>query len=119
MSKELSEKTYELHNAAMSYVDEAFFAKRKNDTEGEQKALRLALQKEREAAELLTYHLDLEPTRGILFRSAATIALNLKEFKEAKRLAEKGKAGKPIPCILQELEEVIELAKAEKGFDSP
>jgi hypothetical protein len=62
---------------------------------------RQALSLESEAAFQLAEKYDAEPTRGLLFRSAATIALKLKEYTQAESLALKGLGGKG---ILKEIE---------------
>ena len=52
-----------------------------------------------------------EPTRSILYRSAAWLALDANLPHEAIRLAERGLAGSPPPAIAVELEEALAAAR--------
>lgn len=63
-----------------------------------------ALLQERCAANLLT-HLD-QPTRPVLYRSAAWLAVNAGKLKEATTLANEGLEGCMYPEIAEELREV-------------
>ncbi len=71
-----------------------------------------ALAYEREAAELLTSHLEAEPTRGVLFRSAATMAYNLGSIYEAKRLIGLGLNGNVHAEIATELKDLLKQCNA-------
>ena len=51
---------------------------------------------------------DHEPTRSVLFRSAASLAIDCKEYLEAERLIGEGLAGNPPPDIRIELRELYE-----------
>lgn len=64
-----------------------------------------ALSLERQAAAMLPVDGDVEPTRGILYRSAGTIALRCAEM-----LAKAGLEGNPDPRIRLELQEVLDMA---------
>jgi len=61
---------------------------------------------ENEAARELIHHLDAEPTRGVLCRSASVLAYNIGLFKEAKEIIEVGLSGRPFPEIRSELAEL-------------
>ncbi|SEL64573.1 FecR family protein [Chitinophaga rupis] len=61
---------------------------------------------ENEAAQALIDELDKEPTRGVLCRSAATLAYNIGLFQEAKEIIKVGLSGRPFPEIRLELEEL-------------
>jgi hypothetical protein len=74
---------------------------------------RSAFENERKAAEALADSFDLEPTRSVLYRSAATLALDCADFAEAERLAHEGLAGKPPADIAQELRDVLDQAQPE------
>lgn len=59
---------------------------------------------EKAAANLLLHKKDKEPTRSVLFRSAASIAFyDCQDFEEAKELIQTGLDGNPFPEIKQEL----------------
>lgn len=89
-----------LHRNAMELAQEAEGAP---DAARARKLFRAAFEKEREAAELLQDRLDLEPTRSVLLRSAASLAVDCQDFAEAERLLEKGLAGRPPADIAEEM----------------
>ncbi|WP_438038257.1 hypothetical protein [Sorangium sp. So ce128] len=98
----------ELHDKAMDLADEAISAQRRGDR---QRALRLnrdALQHEREAAIMVADIPNSEPTRSVLLRSAATLALECGEIREAERLVAIALAGDPPHEIAEELRDVLE-----------
>lgn len=102
----------DLHNKAMSLSDEADYLKKKKGTKEKIQALYMkAFQQERAAAMSVVYQFDLEPTRSVLFRSAASLLLSLPEltkadYEEAERMIAFGLIGKPHPEIAVELREV-------------
>ena len=49
-----------------------------------------------------------EPTRSVLYRSAATLALDCGEYREAERLVAAALAGTPPEAIANELREVLD-----------
>jgi hypothetical protein len=63
---------------------------------------------EAQAAELIPEGKSSEPTRSILYRSAASLAYQCKEFSIAVRLIAKGLSGFPTPQIEQELKDLYE-----------
>ncbi|WP_462221696.1 hypothetical protein, partial [Ferruginibacter sp.] len=71
-----------------------------------------ALELERKAAFELIGDFDAEPTRSVLFRSAATIANNLGKYEEAKQLIYLGLSGTPYLELKEELEILLEKADA-------
>lgn len=96
----------ELHHQAMAFADEALKLKQNGEYDKSIEIFRLAFEKEREAVELVSNNLSLEPTRSVLLRSAATIALDCKNLREAERLIAMGLAGNP-PCeIAEELRDI-------------
>ena len=70
----------ELHNKAMYLADEAFYAKRKGDMETTQKKYKAAFEYEKAAAMLLINSYETEPSRSVLFRSAACLLLNWRNY---------------------------------------
>jgi hypothetical protein len=96
-----------LHERAMALSDEAFLAKRQGD---QLRALRLsheALRNEVAAAELVKDNLAAEPTRSVLYRSAASLAIDCEEYREAERLIATALAGNPPVEIAQELRDLL------------
>jgi hypothetical protein len=80
---------------------------------------RSAFEQEREAAESLAIELGQEPTRAILYRSAATLAVDCRDDAEAKRLAKEGLAGSPPADVEAELREILAKLEARTPSGSP
>ncbi len=98
----------ELHSNAMNIAEEAFIAQRNGDSEKAQDLFRKALDIEQQAAEQLPLSLKSEPTRSILFRSAASLAYNTNEYELADRLIARGLSGYPPEDIKNELKNLYE-----------
>ena len=79
-----------LHRAAMEMVDEALIASQANNSAAAQQLRRKAFELERTAAQSLAAEVSFEPTRSTLFRSAATLAFECGDLREAERLAQAG-----------------------------
>lgn len=79
-------RSSQLHDEAMKISDEGDLLRRRGDEAGAIRAFAHALTVEREAAILE----ESEPSRGILFRSAAWLALEADQPREAERLAAEG-----------------------------
>lgn len=94
----------DLHHSAMDFVERAHRLRANGDPIAAVKAYREALRREREAAELVPK--DLEPSRSILYRSAATIAVCCGDLDEALRMAEAGLAGAPSAEIHDDLQAI-------------
>ncbi|MEQ8464570.1 MAG: hypothetical protein RIC07_13460 [Coleofasciculus sp. E1-EBD-02] len=84
-----------LHREAMELVDQAVLARQRGDAKAMREFYRAAFAKERAAADLVANQLDLEPTRSVLHRSAAVLALECGELQEAERLIGRALAGNP------------------------
>ncbi len=95
-----------LHQAAMKLAERAFSLE---GAPGSQALFRSALEKERRAAELWSETSGLEPTRSVLYRSAASLAWNCQDYSEAERLARTGLAGDPPADIAEELGELLSM----------
>lgn len=67
-----------------------------------------AFEAERDAANLLRDRLDMEPTRSILYKGAAVIALQCGLNADAQEMARQGLAGKPTEDILEQLQSVLD-----------
>ncbi|HKV12582.1 MAG TPA: hypothetical protein VJ725_30840 [Thermoanaerobaculia bacterium] len=100
-----------LHEAAMGYAHAALAA---STPEESLRLTRLAFQAEKQAAEMLAGEPKEEPTRSILYRSAANLARQCGEFEEALRLINFGLAGHPPPDVAEELSELWELVRFER-----
>jgi hypothetical protein len=66
-----------------------------------------AFAKERAAADLTANQLDLEPTRSVLHRSAAVLAIECGELRDAERLIGHALAGNPPQDIADELRDLL------------
>lgn len=96
-----------LHQAAMNLVDQAVLARQRGDTDAALTFAREALAKERAAADLVADQWDLEPTRSVLHRSAATLAVECHELRDAERLIGRALAGNPPADIADELRDLL------------
>jgi len=72
------------------------------------KLTRQAYELERDAAREVENQLELEPTRSVLHRSAASLALECDEFREAERLIGRALSGSPPDEIAEELRDLLE-----------
>ncbi len=98
----------DLHREAMRLVDEAESARRNGDVAAAQERLRRAFNQERQAADLVAGDLTQEPTRAILHRSAASLALQCGALREAERLIATALSGDPPDEIAEELRDLLE-----------
>jgi tetratricopeptide (TPR) repeat protein len=83
------------HDNAMDLYELALLAARSGDAERSRRLFNEALDKETAAADSLADSYDMEPTRSILYQSAATIALRIGNTQKAKKYVEAGLAGNP------------------------
>lgn len=101
----------DLHRNAMDAAAQAFAARRQGNASLSLKLFRVALELETEAADGLFAELSNEPSRSVLYRSAATLALDCHDYRAAEQLAARGLAGNPPQEIAQELRDVLEQAQ--------
>jgi hypothetical protein len=98
--------TGEYHDLAMESADRAMAARRQGADEQAKAWFREALDYERHAAEIVAPDPTLEPTRSVLHRSAAALAIECGELREAERLIARALAGNPPDEIADELREL-------------
>jgi hypothetical protein len=91
------------HRRAMTLLDEANLARMRGDETQAQELRGQAFAAEKEAAEMLVDSQEKEPTRSILFRSAAILALECEEYTEAERLIAVGLKGNPPESVAEQL----------------
>jgi len=96
-----------MHRQAMELVDVSLLAKSRGDKDTAAQHLRSAYDLEAEAAKSLVNDLASEPTRSVLFRSAATLAHDCGLFAEAEKLIHKALAGEPPGDIAEELRDLL------------
>jgi len=105
-----------LHQKAMELADAGFYANRKGQKTEAQQYYQEAFQYEKAAAMLLVNNYEMEPSRSVLFRSAASLILsyptiNETAFREAERMVAFGLIGNPPQPILEELRDVLKLLR--------
>jgi hypothetical protein len=98
----------DLHHEAMRLVDEAEAARRQGDSQLARERLREAFDRERQAADRVAGAMSLEPTRSVLHRSAASLALECGALREAERLIATALSGDPPEEIAEELRDLLE-----------
>jgi len=98
----------ELHPKAMDIAEQAFHLRSKGREEEAKRLFLEALEIEQQAAFLLPLTQESEPSRSILFRSAASLAYNGGNYKMADRLIANGLSGFPPPEIEEELKNLYE-----------
>ncbi|MBQ3914438.1 MAG: hypothetical protein II692_03545 [Paludibacteraceae bacterium] len=107
-----------LHNEAMDLALQGDIAA-KADPKGEE-SIRLyteAFEKEREAALLADFMQNPEPGLSILYRSAASLAIQCGRYREAEQLIAKALSGSPTNEIARELRELLQNIYAQSGRD--
>jgi hypothetical protein len=97
-----------LHKKAMDLAEKAVVAKVKNEQPKSKAFFQEAYEAEREAAFAYADKNSTEPTRSVLFRSAAALALNAELYREAEQMACIGISGTAPIEILEELRDILE-----------
>lgn len=98
----------DLHREAMRLADEAERLQRAGDQRAAYQLWSRAFECERQAAQHSAADLSLEPTRSVLHRSAASLALECGKYREAERLIATALAGNPPDEIAEELRDLLE-----------
>ncbi|MBN3943774.1 MAG: hypothetical protein V7L21_32495 [Nostoc sp.] len=106
----------ELHQQAMDLAEMAQVAKLRGDFTSASQLSREAFEKERLAAELIAGDLEAEPTRSVLHRSAATLAIECGENHTAERLIAIALSGNPPTDIAEELKDLFVQINIDKYF---
>jgi hypothetical protein len=97
-----------LHQKAMELADQAAMARRAGTMDEFKRLTVEALKLETEAAKTFAAESNLEPTRSVLFRSAATLAVECQELRIAEQLISTALAGNPPSEIADELRDLLE-----------
>lgn len=103
-----AKKMQHLHQEAMQLAQQAQVAKREGRREEAQGLLQRAFAIEKSVAMAYVDRIQAEPTRAVLFRSAAVLAKELKVPREAELLIAHGLAGNPPETIAQELRKIFQ-----------
>mgnify|MGYP006290723179 CR=1 FL=1 len=102
------------HHYAMELADKADHARRLGRLDEAKQYFSEAFEFERRAALNLQDRHKIEPTRSILFRSSATLALECGELREAERMIAFGLTGFPPIEIAEELRDLLERVNFER-----
>jgi len=106
-----------IHNQAMNFAEEAYLAKIRGDFAAYIELSKKAYSFEKEAANIFLLQFDLEPSRSILYRSAATLALDCGETREAEKLISSALMGNPPEDIAEELRDLLETVHFNRHLD--
>ena len=109
----ISKELLDLHQKAMFFAQDALVAAHKGDKKNAVMLYKNAFDLERNAAMSLV-DTNNEPMRSILFRSAASLALNCGLDREAEIMISYGLIGTPPKDIHQELLELLDDVKHER-----
>jgi hypothetical protein len=96
-----------LHQQAMDLAEAAAVARLRGAIEQATQLTRQAFEQETQAAHLIAGVLDAEPTRAVLHRSAASLAIECGELRAAERLIATALSGNPPPEIAEELKDLF------------
>ncbi len=108
-----------LHKQAMEAADTALTHRLKRDIGLANEFFTKALNLERKAAELLTHEKDAEPSRSILFRSAAALAFQCRNYRIVEKMAAAGLSGEPPEDIAEELQDFLDNPAFHRHLDTP
>ncbi len=109
-----------LHNDAMDLALKGdIIAKQADGNDDARNCYAMAFEKEQEAALLADFLHNPEPGLSILYRSAASLALQCGKLREAERLVAKALSGNPPSEIAIELRDLLRqiYAQADKAND--
>lgn len=108
----------DVHRKAMDLAAKGLVARMRGDTEEAAAHFEQALENELVALNELDRLGDkVEPTHSVLHRSAATLALDCRDFRLAEKLASKALAADPPPAIADELRNVLEQANSYRHLE--
>jgi len=108
----------ELHDQAARLAQLSMVARHQGELEQAKDLARQAYGYESRAAELVADDKSSEPTRSILYLSAASLAYQCKEFQAAQRLIAKGLSGYPPPQVEEDLKDLYEQVKFEYNLQA-
>ena len=99
--------TNHLHDQAMHLANQAMDSSKKGDAAKAKQYFYEAFELEQQAAMTLVNDFEQEPSRSVLFRSAAYLALKAELYREAERMAAFGLSGNSPDEIADELRDVF------------
>lgn len=110
MTQDIEREAETMHNEAMQYVERAIMAQDQhiNDETNISKLYQKAFEKEKQAASKLKDKVGAEPSRSVLYRSAAALAIDCNQYGEALTLIKEAVQGSPEPPVASELRDLLE-----------
>ncbi|HML21842.1 MAG TPA: hypothetical protein PKD09_09350 [Aggregatilinea sp.] len=102
----------QLHERAMALADDALIARTRGEMSRVKRLSRRAFRLERRAAQSVPLAPESEPTRSILYRSAAWLALDSGAPEDALEMVKFGLAGDPPILVRRELFDARRHARA-------
>ncbi len=102
-----------LHRQSMAKYEAALLI-RESASKDRARLLHEAFELEKCAAQLMREKRDEEPSRSVLYRSAATLAMSAHEFRAAEQLASEGLAGNCPEELATEFRQIIKQAAYEQ-----
>jgi len=97
-----------LHESAMEFADKALASRRRGDEDAARALFQQAFDREKQAALSVAGRRNFEPTRSILFRSAASLALESGNLRDAEKMVCSALSGDPPEEIAEELRDLLE-----------
>lgn len=98
-----------IHREAMQWASKALLAKQEQNREEALHLFQKAFDLEQQAANAFANTSSSEPTRSVLHRSAASLALECGDLEAVEHLAVRGLAGTPPHEIAEELRNILEM----------
>lgn len=97
----------QFHQKAMDLAHQAVLAEKQQKNAQAKDFYKAAFESEKQAAMTLMFDFSKEPSRSVLFRSAAFLAIKTELYREAERMAAFGLCGNPPAEIANELREAF------------
>jgi len=107
----------ELHNKAMNLAEEAALERATGNSEQARERYAAAFELEKNAAKVFELNYDMEPTRSVLYRSAASLAIECGDTRSAEKMIAQGLAGDPPEEIANELRDLLEQVYFQRHLD--
>ena len=96
----------ELHRQAMELAQDAMIEREQGNATRARQLAAQALPLEVEASSRIEKTVEAEPTRSILYLSAASLALQAEDYDQARQLVQEGLSGFPSPRTEHDLHEL-------------
>lgn len=108
-------KICELHDTAMDIMNEGIALQEHGNSYDACAKFLYACELESESAYLVDKNSESEPSRGMLFLGAASLAFRAKDYEQAERLACEGLSGYPTEKVRMELRKIHDEIKFEQA----